>query len=153
MPIHAMTYILYYVSRSGPTLWPPGPQLTMSNWPPFGPTLWPPPQLRMWPAPFSLWCPPVLLWPNSVTPWPSAYDVRLTPLCLNTASSSAPIPRTHGIVQVCTIAGNFGEVFNEKFSKDCQIKNSPIWINACMPMALRIQIAKFKFCQYLYTES
>ena len=38
----------------------------------------------------------------------------------------------------------FGE-----FGKDCQIKNLPILIIACVPMALRIQIATFKFCQYL----
>ena len=38
----------------------------------------------------------------------------------------------------------FGEL-----GKDHLIKNSPIWIIACMPMALRIQITKLKICQYL----
>ena len=38
----------------------------------------------------------------------------------------------------------FGE-----FGKDGQIKTSPMWIIACVPMALRIQIAKLKLCQYL----
>ena len=35
-----------------------------------------------------------------------------------------------------------------KFGKDHQIKNSPIYINACTPMVLHIQITKFKFRQY-----
>ena len=38
----------------------------------------------------------------------------------------------------------FGE-----FSKGRQIKNFPILITACVPMALRIQIAKIEFHQYL----
>ena len=38
----------------------------------------------------------------------------------------------------------FGEL-----GKDRQIKNSPIWIIVCVPMALRIQIAKLKVRQYL----
>ena len=38
----------------------------------------------------------------------------------------------------------FGE-----FGKDGQIKTSPMWIIACVPMALRIQIAKLKFYQYV----
>ena len=38
----------------------------------------------------------------------------------------------------------FGE-----FGKDRQIKNSPIWIIACVPMALIIQITKLKIRQYL----
>ena len=44
------------------------------------------------------------------------------------------------------IAGNFGEVFNlaiGEFGIDRQIKYSPIELNACTPMAVSIQIAKF----------
>ena len=45
-----------------------------------------------------------------------------------------------------TRAGKFGEVLIwrfGKFGKDCQIKNLPILIIACAPMALRFQITKF----------
>ena len=53
---------------------------------------------------------------------------------------------------VYRIVGNFGEVliwrFGE-FGKDGQIKNSAVRIIACMPMALRIQIAKLNIHQYL----
>ena len=35
-----------------------------------------------------------------------------------------------------------------KFDKDRQIKNRQFKLNACVPMMLSIQIAKFKFCQY-----
>ena len=51
------------------------------------------------------------------------------------------------------IAGNFGEVFNLAISVytqhvDGQIKNSPIELNACTPMAVSVQITKFKLRQY-----
>jgi hypothetical protein len=51
------------------------------------------------------------------------------------------------------IAGNFNLVrfliwrFGE-FGIDCQIKNSPIYLNAYAPMAVNIQIAKLKIRQY-----
>ena len=45
------------------------------------------------------------------------------------------------------MAGNFGEVLIWQFGEfgiDCQIKNSPVTIelNACIPMAVSVQIAK-----------
>ena len=55
-------------------------------------------------------------------------------------------------MQLKRIAGNFGEVLIWQFGelgKDRQIKNSPIWIIECWPVALRIQIAKYKIRQFL----
>ena len=59
--------------------------------------------------------------------------------------------RTQQCMYYC-IAGNFGKVFNlaiGEFGIDRQIKYSPIELNACTPMAVSIQIAKFKLRQYL----
>ena len=50
----------------------------------------------------------------------------------------------NGKLLVKFLIWRYGEI-----RKDRCIRNSPIWINGCAPMVLRIQIAKFKFCQYL----
>ena len=59
------------------------------------------------------------------------------------AHTHTPLPYSKETL-VRFLIWQFGEI-----SKDCQIKNSPMLIIVCASMALRIQIAKFKNCQYL----
>ena len=60
---------------------------------------------------------------------------------------ASPLVHAHGVTIYC-IEGNFGEIliwwFGE-FSKDRQIKNSPILINACVPIVLRIRSPNLNF--------
>ena len=58
-------------------------------------------------------------------------------------------------IWLCTyrihVVENFGEVLSWRFGEfgiDRQIKNSPTEVNARAPVAVTIQIVKFKLCQY-----